>query len=159
MRNYSKWYLVSLVDDTDISGASIFKIIQILLKKIKFEYLMLHDINGAGNEGKDGLILSMIEKENKCIKLEEFLNTFNDVKQFQWGDFFMFKEKPIKFQISEGITIYPPLIAQTDTTIRAVDATYIYIYTPYYELIEVIKENYEIESIKYDLLENLDFPY
>ena len=36
--------------------------------------------------------------------------------------------------------------------------TYIYIYTPHHFIVELIKEKYEIESIKTDFLENLDYP-
>jgi hypothetical protein len=45
-----------------------------------------------------------------------------------------------------------------DTTVRAFDSTHIFIYTPYQEVVKVIKENYLVESIKTTTLDNLDYP-
>ena len=81
-----------------------------------------------------------------------------DIRQFEWGDFFLFKDYPKNWNNSNDIP-YPKVIIQTDTTIRAVDNQYIYIYTPFIEIIQIIKENCQIESEKTDSLENLDFPY
>ena len=70
--------------------------------------------------------------------------------------FFYSKEFPKSWDDSGNIT---DLINQTDTTIRAVDNGYMYVYTPHESIVEIIKKNYEIEEIKTDFLENLDYPY
>ena len=38
------------------------------------------------------------------------------------------------------------------------DDQYIYVYTPYQEIVSLIKENYKIESINTDFLEHLEYP-
>lgn len=53
---------------------------------------------------------------------------------------------------------YPFVISQSDTTVRAVDDTYIYIYTPFEEIVKLLKDNFQIESEKDGLLEDLDYP-
>ena len=93
------------------------------------------------------------------MKLEDFLEIVLFVKQFDWGDFFLFRDYPNNW-INDPQMLYPEVIAQTDTTIRAVDDTYIYVYTheKNRKILNIIKDNYEIESIKTDVLENLDYP-
>ena len=113
---------------------------------------MLNDITGAG-------ISALIEKENTIIELPDLLTMLPDVVQFDWGDFFLFKDYPHNFKGHEKILDYPPSIVKTDSTIRAIDDTYIYTYTPYHEVVNKLKQNYEIDFIKEDSLENLDFPY
>lgn len=155
----SKWFLIIIRDEFALPGDSIFNIFQILLKVINLNFVILNDINGAGKDGKNGLILSLQEKENQIIKIDDLLKVLCDVKQFDWGDFFLFKDYPQKWENPGGITDYPNLFIQTDTTIRAIDDTYIYVYTPSQEIVNGLKQNYEIESIKLDLLENLEYPY
>lgn len=146
------WHLLIIDDQNFLPGKSIYDVLQLLANVIKFNFVILNDINGAN-------ISSLIEKENTVTSLEEILNAICEVKQFDWGDFFLFKDYPINWQTFGNINDYPKLIAQTDTTVRAVDDQYIYVYTPYQEIVEVLKENYVIESIKKDLLNNLDYPY
>jgi hypothetical protein len=91
------------------------------------------------------------------MDIKDLLKVLNDVEQFDWGDFFLFKEYPNQWN-NPGEEPYPYVVAQSDTTVRAIDDTYIYIYTPYPEIVKAIQENYLLESIKSDTLDNLDYP-
>ena len=151
-----EWTLITIDDPTFLSSESLIHIFTLLKKKIEFKFVIINDINGTG---KDWVISSLQKKENNTVfEIKEFLNILEDIKQLEWGDFFLFQEFP-NWEKSEEITYYPRLIAQTDTTIRAVDNQYIYVYTPCQEIVKIVKENYEIESLKIGLLENLDYPY
>ena len=147
-----KWYLITIDDPKALPGESIFNIIKLTLKIIKFNFAVLEDVIGAGLG-----IIALEKKENLVIEVNELLNELCNVKQFDWCDFFLFKEYPVEWKTTPEAT-YPFVISKTDTTIRAVDDRYIYIYTPNEELKKIIITNYNIESIKYDFLENLDYP-
>ncbi len=148
------WTLITIVDPEGLPGKNIFKAINVLLKVIKFKFVILDYISGGG---KSGIIYSLQKKQNQIINIHDFLDMLKNVDQFDWGDFFLFEEYPKNWDNPKG-ELYPYVIAQTDTTVRAVDDGYIYIYTPYKSLVNIIKENYEIESVKVDELENLDYP-
>src|SRR5262249_17806906 len=142
-------------DPAFLRGNSIYVIIKLFLKISKFSYLILNDIEGSG---KDWLIHSLQQKENTVLELDDFLKTVCDVKQFDWGDFFYLKNIR-KIGTTLKMEIIRILLHKLNTTVRAVDDQYIYIYTPSKEIVNLIKENYKIESIKTDFLENLDYPY
>ena len=118
-----------------------------------FNFIIVDDIQGAAEAAA-----FLEKKENTLMELHDFLTIAIQVVQFDWGDFFLFQEIPKNWTNFQG-ELYPHIIAQTDTTIRAIDDTYVYVYTPYQEIVNIIKENYEIESIKTDSLDNLDYPY
>ena len=147
----NNWTLITIDDPAFLPGESIFDIIQLIIKEIEFKFVIPDEIYGAG-------VGPLFKKENSILVIEEFLNLLSGVKQFDWGDLFLFKEYPKNWD-NPGDGDYPYLIAQTETTVRAVDDQYIYIYTPYKEIVDVIKANYEIESIKNGPLESLDYPY
>ncbi len=148
-----KWTLITTDDPAFLAGTSISEIIHIILQIIEFKFIVLHDIQGAAEA-----VSLLEEKENQVMLLSDFMKIVPEVIQFDWGDFFLFQKYPIHWNdVREGP--YSSIIAQTDTTIRAVDDQYIYVYTPCKKIVEVIKEKYEIESIKTDILENLDYPY
>jgi hypothetical protein len=156
LMSHFKWNLITIDDPAFLSGKSICEIMQLLLQTTKFKFVILNDIEGSG---KDWLISTLQKTKNAIVSMEDFLKILYDIKQFDWGDFFLFKEYPQNWKNTNEEIYYPNLINQTDTTIRAVDNQYIYIYTPDKEIFNVIKENYRIESIKTDFLENLDYPY
>lgn len=149
------WYLVIIDDPEFLRGQSIFEILKFLSNIDKFKFTILYDIFGFA---QNGLMINLQEKENTVISLQEFLNVVCKVRQFEWGDFFLFKRKPIGWDNPDD-RFYPNLVAQTDTTVRAVDNQYIYIYTPSNEIVDRIKEKYKIESITYNILTELDYPY
>lgn len=145
-----EWTLITIEDSNNLPGKSIFDLIKILLKVVNYHFVILDYIYGAG-------ISSLVEKENIVITIHELMDLLPEVKQFDWGDFFLFKEYP-KYWNNPKKELYPFIISQTDTTIRAIDDGYIYVYTPYQIVINVIKKNYKIESLKTDVLEKLDYP-
>jgi hypothetical protein len=151
----NNWSLIIIDDPKFLTGESFFCLFQNLLKKIDFNYVIFDSIDGSG---KYGLIESLKEKENTIIKMDEFLKIFLDIKQLDWGDFFLFKDYP-KDWVNPKNAPYPYVIAQSNTTVRGVDNQYFYIYTPYQEIIDLIKNNYNtVETIKNDNLEYLEYP-
>ncbi|CDR34678.1 hypothetical protein [Criblamydia sequanensis] len=54
--------------------------------------------------------------------------------------------------------MYPYVISQSNTTLRAVDNQYFYVYTPYNQLVDALKANYTIEEIRKGTLDQLDYP-
>lgn len=143
------WYLIIIKDSQDLSGTSIFKILNIIQKTIRFEYVILNDINGAG-------VAELAKKENTPVLVADLIMDIEKVVQFDWGDFFLFKNFPKQWDNKKS---YPNLVTESDTTIRAIDDTYIYIYTQYKEILNILSQFYNIESISFDFIENLEFPY
>jgi hypothetical protein len=151
-----EWHLVTIDDPAFLRGKSIFDMLKFLSQHGKFKYVILNDIVGTS---QNGLMAILQEKENSVLKLNDFLNVVCDVRQFEWGDFFLFKEYPQDWVDATTGDYYPPIIEKTDTTVRAIDNQYIYIYTPHQSIADVVLDKYEIESIKTSPLNALDFPY
>lgn len=151
-----KWYLITIDIPDMINGDGIFTFINLFLKIFEFRYIIICDIYGAPKPNHLGLITYFQYQELKIIPLKKFLEDVQGVKLFDWGDFFLFKNYPKNWVNHDS---YPDVIKQTDTTIRAVDDQYIYIYTPHQEIISLMQDNFTIESLKFDILENLDYPY
>lgn len=148
-----KWNLVTIDDPSFLTGESILNVIRILLEKVIFKFVIIDYIYGSG---KEGIIKSLWEKEDEIIKLEDLLSVISKA-DFEWGDFFLFKDYPLKWKNIEGM-LYPEVISQTDTTVRAIDGQYIYVYTPYQEIVEALGKAYMVESIKANILEKLEYP-
>lgn len=151
----SKWYLMTIDDPLGLPGESILNVLNLLTIPLKLKYVIINDINGAA---ENGLIHSLQNKENIILELEEILNVLKKVNQFDWGDFFLFCQKPMNWDNPNDYN-YPKLISQTDTTVRAVDDQYIYIYTSHQKVVNLIKEKYTIENVKTGSLDELDYPY
>jgi hypothetical protein len=144
------WFLVTINDSNFLSTKSISVIL--LIKEVHpVDYVILNDING-------GSVAELIDLEGDIITIQELLSFLSGSGQLDWGDFFLFCKKPDNWNDPKDY-YYPTLVKQSDTTVRAVDDQYIYIYTPYQEILELIQTNYVIESIKQDALDKLDFPY
>ena len=118
----NKWYLLSIEDKKGLPGNSILEILQHVLHVIQFKYVIIEYLSGA-------VINSLIQYENQPMELEIILDLLPNVKQFDWGDFFLFREYPMSWENNKK-TPYHKVISQTETTIRAIDDTYIYIYLP-----------------------------
>lgn len=144
------WYLAIIKDSGELSGKSIFKLLNIIQQIEIFEYVILNDINGAG-------IAELSENENKLLLLANIIKSVEKVVQFDWGDFFLFKNPPEVWNNEDKS--YDKLIATTDTTIRAIDDTYIYVYTQSEKILNILKKKYAVESVFLDFIENLEFPY
>lgn len=154
MANDVEWTLLILKPNDGASGSAILKIILTLIKIIPYQFVILDYIFGAT---RDDLIAKLQELENQPLYLNDLLKVLDQVIQFDWADFFLFEEKPVNWSGEQDI-LYPPLVSETDTTIRAIDGTYVYVYTQYGAIIDAIKKKYKVESITSDLLENLSFP-
>ncbi len=152
LNTFPLWHLIIIDDPEGLPGKTIFNVLQLLHEIIHYKFVVLHDINGA-------YVAPLVRQEGKIIKIQSIFNNIQNVKQFDWGDFFLFKEYPKHWEKIEGCIYYPNFIIKSDTTIRAVDDTYVYIYTPYAEIIKIMGNNFKIDAIKNDYLDNLDYPY
>lgn len=144
------WYLAIIRDSHDLAGESVFKILSIIQQVIRFKYIILNDINGAG-------VAELVEKENVPYLVADIIMDIKKVIQFDWADFFLFKNFPQQWDDEKKS--YPNLVSWTDTTIRAIDDTYIYVYTQHKEILNTLNQFYTIESVSFDFIENLEFPY
>lgn len=147
------WYLLTLKDPNYLPGKNIFKIIELLLKVVDFKFAITNALEGTGNENYD----SLKEKENSIIEINDLLQLICDINQFVWGDFFLFTKYPKSWNNPAGKD-YPYVIRQADMTIRAIDNLYIDIYTQNKNIVDLISNNFEVERIKNDSLDNLDYP-
>lgn len=151
----SNWYLV-IIDDAPkfLPGKSFIDIIQLLSTAGGFNFVITDYIDGSG---KDWVIQNLQDKTNTIFKIDEILKILYDVKQLDWGDFFLFKNYPQNWTNPKE-EFYPFVISQSDTTVRAVDDQYLYIYTPSLEIVELLKNTYAIDEIKTGPLDTLDYP-
>lgn len=151
------WYLLIIEDQENLPGKSIAQILKILNQTKKFNFVNMDNIEGAPIENKSWIDIKKLG--GKFLKIEQILLILLDVKQFDWADFFLFKNFPSVWENDEEIPDYPKLISLADLTIRAVDDQYIYIYTQELKIIDQLKQYYNIESIKEGVLENLEHPF
>ncbi len=151
----SNWNLITIDDPAFLQGQSIFDVLQLLLTCHKFKYVILYDIMGFA---QNSLMAILKNKEDVVLRLEEIMESISDVRQFEWGDFFLFEEYPTKWDNPQD-RLYPHLVEQSDTTVRAVDNQYIYIYTQSKVIVDALKKKYEVESIITMPLALLDYPY
>ena len=147
--NIQMWYLVVIKDLQALPGKNLLKVLDIIQTKISFKFVFLDDIQGAG-------ILNLSEKENKFLLYTDIIADIKKVTQFDWGDFFLFNTVPKDWDRSKD---YSDLVILTDTTVRAIDDTYIYVYSPYEEVSNALTKSFEVESVCLDTVENLAFPY
>ena len=144
------WFLLSIEDPDALHGKSIINVIKHIECVMNFNHVVIDDIYGA-------VTRDLIKNQNEIMLIGELLIELEKVAQFDWGDFFLFRDYPNHWNNSTDLG-YPSLIAQTDTTIRAIDDTYIYIYTPHQKIVEILKENYKIEKELKGLLKDLEYP-
>jgi hypothetical protein len=144
------WFLVTIDDPNFLPGLSIQKIIKLFITIIKFEFVTFNYLDGAS-------LGCLEQKENIILSMDELMKELLPVEQIVWGNFFLFKEFPETWTDQKKLD-YPIVIAKTDTTIRAVDGQYIYVYTTYQELVDLLKANYIIESITQGSLSALPYP-
>lgn len=151
----NKWYQVIIPDEAALPGTSILELLKCIMKVEHFEFVILDEIVGAG---KNWLMRILKNHQQNVMRVKDLMFTLPDVQQFEWGDFFLFKEYPELWDEPEK-TKYPYLINQTDTTISADDYFYMVVYTPHDSVINNInKKKYEIRAVKNNFLKNLDYP-
>lgn len=95
------------------------------------------------------------QNKNQILNIKDTLSVINKIQQFDWADFFLFKNYPTNW--NDDGEEYPYVISQTDTTIRAIDDQYIDIYTYNIEIVRLIKKNYILHHITTGSL--IDFTY
>lgn len=144
------WEQLVIVDPQALPGSTLSKVIKSIIKCIQLTYVISANIEGAGT--------SLLEREQaKVLTIEDFLNKLLQVIQFDWGDFYLFKlkpENPNTFLSKD----YENLLPKAEVTLRAIDDTYLYIYTKNITIINQIKIEYELESSRTASIVNLDFP-
>lgn len=96
------------------------------------------------------------QNQNGILDIKKILCVIDKIQQFDWGDFFLFKDYPTNWE--DDATQYPDAISQTDITIRAIDDQYIDVYTPNAEIVGLIKKNYILHNIKTGLLTDFIYP-
>ena len=144
------WNLIVIEDSSALPGKSICNAINLITGIIEIRFIVISDLQGAG-------IAKLKKFSEKAVELNTTLNFINEVTQFDWCNFFLFSNRPKNInEILSGD--YANSISKTTTTVRAVDDTYIYVYTPYNEIVEIFNKNYCLESVKSGLLQDLDFP-
>jgi len=147
------WYLVT-IDMEYLTGRHLVDMLSLAKKINNYNYAVVDRIFAIS---QSGIMELLTNKPEKIFEIENLLELINKIDHPEWADFFLFKEYPRDWENPED-ELYPYLIVQSDTTLRAVDDQYLYIYTQSKQLVDAIKSKYEIESEKMDLLENLDFP-
>ncbi|MBA4155757.1 hypothetical protein [Flavobacterium sp.] len=155
--NNQFWYEV-VIDDVPrcLPGTSIHDLLLHIMKATELKYVVTDDVEG-------GMVLYFQQIEHVPIELNEVLPKFKTVIQFDWADFFLYKNYPsgwesFKERSTRNLDYYE-LIQETDVTVRAVDDQYMYVYTKDENVVKVISDNYFTESIKFAPIENYIFPY
>jgi hypothetical protein len=149
------WTLITIDDAPKfLSGKTIWDFLNLIKQKTSLQFIVLDALEGVG---RNGLIAELQKKSNLVIDIDDFMKILPEIKTFEWCDLFVFKKFPENWTNS-GKEPYPSVIVQSDMTIRAVDNQYLYIYTPSKQLVDLISENYHIESIKNAPLNELDYP-
>jgi hypothetical protein len=93
----NKWSLIIIKDPKLLPGTSILNVIKDLLIVQQFKFVVLDNIYGA-------LISSIVEIEKDIIGINDLVILLPGVKQFDWGDFFLFKEYPINWLNSKNLS-------------------------------------------------------
>lgn len=148
-------HLLVIDDKNFLSGESVLAFFKILLKSKPYKYVILNDVTAIGENCIYGLFRNY---DDTIFRIKDLLNIMEDVKHFEWGDFYFFDKFPSEWDHTIECD-YPYLIKQSETVVRLIDDQYIYLYTTEDSVIEVIKNEYSIESLKTDFLDKLDFPY
>lgn len=151
----NKWTLITIDDPNFLNNQIFIKIFNLLTKLESYKFAILDDIYAIGDDNLFGILRGY---DSQIMRLKDLLYILDDIKNFEWGDFFLFKSYPENWKSCDDEINYPFLIAQSDTTVRAVDNQYVYIYTQSNQIVESLKKEFQIESLKNDVLENFEYP-
>jgi hypothetical protein len=152
-----KWTLIVIDDPLFLPGRSVVRLLEVITQVMSFHYVVLNDIVGRA---PNGIMLEYENLEDETLEFDaKFTDKLSQVIQFEWGDFFLFENPPAEEWSVLLSAHYPTIIKDTDTTIRTIDNQYLYVYTPYEEIVKAVRNEYAIESIKTDSLANLEYPY
>ena len=87
---YQNWTQIVIDDPLFLPGNSIVNLIKLLLKTCSFKYIILDEIYGITEA-----IVNLEHHENIPLQIDEkIFSWINAVKQFDWGDFFLFEDFP-----------------------------------------------------------------
>ncbi|MGK5595738.1 MAG: hypothetical protein ACSNEK_10340 [Parachlamydiaceae bacterium] len=157
MQGKTQWHLITMYPQGGSTGDNLLKIITLIKQSMAFKFVILGDINGAPKKQGETIVFQLHKRENEVLPLEKVLQVLPEVGRFDWGDFYLFEKEPLEWIRDHQLT-YPEIISQSDTTVRAIDDTYIYVYTPHESIVQVLQACQGLESITTDKLENLSFP-
>ena len=144
------WYLLIIKNSNVITGSNLYQLFQIIFKNLPVKNVGLDDVEGVNNLGL------IVIKEMTYQDQNEFLNFLQSIKHLEWADFFLLSDRKT---LEDKKKSYPSLIKQTLTTVRIVDNTDTYVYTPLLSLVEEIRKNYSDIEMKRSNLEDLDYPF
>lgn len=158
--NKQIWHLLVIFDsENSLWGEIMLKPLSILNEFFGYKYVILFDFEGAG---KYGLFLETREliQEGKVFTFQEIVEILKNVTDFDWADFYLFKEYPSDW-IPEFNWDETSMAKFSDGLVRAVDSSYIYVYTPNLEVIEKLKASYDPSSFikeKSGFFDELPYP-
>jgi hypothetical protein len=146
----------------DTSGEGTAAFLKFIKENIEFNYIVLHYLHGAiiGNLGNIALPVIM--------SFEETIENIKPVPQFEFGNFYLFKDKDNAEKFRQKIenmgptpgfgqkTISDP---DTSTSVAIFDNTSFIVYTKNAELAQKIKEEYPKAKIENKSLDELEFYY
>jgi len=123
--------LVAVYDDPNsVSGASLAQFFRGLFsEKESFQDPCFKDWYVCVGAVEGAYIHSSLELEGGKFILGDFLKLIASADQFDWGDFYIFSNYSDWHSFSYGFENYASLIPKADGLIRAVDSTYIYVFT------------------------------
>lgn len=144
MNKYSKdlsdWTQIVIRDPQALPGKSIYDLIDIISRAKKISHVIVYNLEGAGT------ILLPKDLNTPVLSLDEFMKRVSLVTQFDWGDFFLFNHDPSCESYSDKG--FEEIIPCTETTVKAVDDTYLYVYTSKPEIISAIQDKYSFKSMQ-----------
>jgi len=150
----NKWNQVVIPHSNALSGKGMQDLINLMMEVKKFKYVVLDDMQGIAQE----YLMHIFQNQQHIVmRLKDLLPILQDVEWFEWGCFYLLEEYNENWD-NEGHYFDFYMVKKTDSTIRAMDGNYAYIYTPYDSVAEIVTKNYTTEEIKTDFLENLDYP-
>lgn|GEM_PF-6083990 len=154
-----KWYQIVIDGSLPHWGDGIWEIIEKISKKICAKFGVMEYLEGHPKKGKVNSFLALEEMQWEPVDVVDLLRYMESVGDLDWGDFYLFHQKPWKWEW-EPQEDFATLVGHSDTTIRVIDGNLFYIHTPYKEVVEMIKEAYgSVESIKFSELEFHTYPY
>lgn len=150
MKTTLDWYEVVINDYKLLSGCSVISLIEFINLTEKCHYAYCDALDG-------GYIHWFLENQRTILDYANIVTNFNNNIIFEWGDFFFFNDKPIKFNCKKTLK-YSEIVSQTDFTLRLVDGNYVYVYTKKIETVESLEKKYKTESITFGNIYDFTYP-
>ena len=175
-RKTDMWQLV-VKDPMLLSGASVAGTLRTLAALTKADIAVIDEVEGGGN----GRLQLMSAKLIICT-IREALEMVERMTQFDWGDFYMFRNRGAARALAPNTSYVPPppgiggmsgdsggwsppkesvasRVAKSLVTLRCVDNTYFYIYGSSPSLCDALRSALDISEEKVGEMDDLDYPY